>query len=73
MTIINLEAFLKMADITIADIISGACTGSEYWIDGDPDQYDAVKKSLAENWHDSYGPCVEDIYKKRPGLLLAPP
>ena len=62
MTIINLEAFLKMADITLVDIISGAFTGSEYWISGDPDQFDAVKKSLSENWQDPYGPCVEDIY-----------
>lgn len=62
MTIINLEAFLKMAGITIADILSGAFTGSEYWIDGDPGQYVAVKKYLDENWHDSYGPCVDDIF-----------
>lgn len=62
MTIINLEAFLKMADYKLTYIISGAFTGSEYWINGDPDQFDAVKKSLAENWQDPYGPCVEDIY-----------
>ena len=62
MTIINLEAFLKMADYKLTYIISGAFTGSEYYIDGDPDQYVAVKKSLAKNWNDPYGPCVEDIY-----------
>ena len=62
MTIINLEAFLKMADYRLTYIISGAFTGSEYYIDGDPDQYVAVKKSLSENWQDPYGPCVEDIY-----------
>ena len=62
MTIINLDAFLKLAGITLADIISGAFTGSEYRIHGDPYQYDAVKESLAGNWHDPDGPCVEDIY-----------
>jgi hypothetical protein len=62
MTIINLEAFLKLADYKLTYIISGAFTGSEYWIDGDTDQFDAVKKSLAENCQDPYGPCVEDIY-----------
>lgn len=72
MTIINLDTFIKMADITLVDIISGAFTGSEYGIDGDPAQYYAVKKSIRENWHDSVGPCIEDIYAEmlRRGMTL---
>ena len=63
MVSINLEAFLKMAEITLVDIISGAFTGSEYWINSDPDQFHEVLADIKKNWTgSSYGPCTEDVY-----------